>query len=221
MGIANIFQSGDVILTATLLILLIMSIISWSIAVLKFLKFSSANKGNKQFLNMFWESNDLSSAVNKARKLDAPMPDLAVSVLSAKEEYYDNNLIQLQKQVNFDEFLSRKIRKSIVKEMQPYNSWLTVLASIGSMAPFIGLFGTVIGIYHALINISAAGQVSIAEVAGPIGEALIATAFGLFVAVPAVMFYNIFIRKSKNLTLDLGQFADDLRTQIESEGEVK
>ncbi|QRN41597.1 MAG: biopolymer transporter ExbB [Neisseriaceae bacterium] len=221
MGIAKVFQSNDVILMITLLVLLIMSVISWSIALLKFLKFYSANHGNKKFLSMFRESSDLAGVVNKAKELYAPMPDLALTILSAKEEYYGNNLIQLQKQVSFDEFLSRKIRKGIIKEMQPYDSWLTVLASIGSMAPFIGLFGTVIGIYHALINIGTAGQVSIAEVASPIGEALIATAFGLFVAVPAVMFYNIFVRKSKKLAIDLGHFADDLRTQIESEGKLK
>ena len=85
------------------------------------------------------------------------------------------------------------------------------------MAPFIGLFGTVIGIYHALIGISALGQISIAEVAGPIGEALIATAIGLVTAVPAVLFYNYFLRRSKKLAWDLAEYSDELHTYLLSE----
>lgn len=221
MDLANMFQRGDTILIITLFILFVMSVISWSIAITKGWRFLVDQKGNKQCLDLLQESDDLASIAKKLKKLDSPMSKLVLSILKARGEYHEENLIQLQQQINFDEFISRKIKKTVGKEVKPYHSWLIVLASIGSMAPFIGLFGTVIGIYNALINISTVGQVSIAEVAGPIGEALIATAFGLFVAVPAVMFYNIFIRISKNFTVDLGQLADDMMIKIANKGDGK
>ena len=103
--------------------------------------------------------------------------------------------------------------------MRHYESGLTVLASISSSAPFIGLFGTVWGIYHALINIGHSGQMSIAAVAGPIGEALISTAIGLFAAIPALLFYNGLVRSKKNLGRDLDGFAHDLYAQLLNNGD--
>ena len=106
------------------------------------------------------------------------------------------------------------MRHSAGKIMSRFEGGMTALATIGSTAPFIGLLGTVWGIYHALINISKSGQMSIAEVSGPIGEALVATAIGLFVAIPAVLAYNCFSRGNKNLSRTLHNYAHDLHVQL-------
>ena len=113
-----------------------------------------------------------------------------------------------------NDYLVRQIRNSMTQILRRFDGGLTALASIGATAPFIGLFGTVWGIYHALINISHSGQMSIAAVAGPIGEALVATAAGLFVAIPAVLAYNAFVRGNKTLAQDMDNFAHDLHVQL-------
>ena len=111
------------------------------------------------------------------------------------------------------------MRHSIGKIMSRFEGGMMALATIGSTAPFVGLLGTVWGIYHALINISNSGQMSIAAVAGPIGEALVATAVGLFAAIPAVLAYNVFMRGNKNLSRELHGFAHDFHVQLINEKE--
>jgi biopolymer transport protein ExbB len=108
------------------------------------------------------------------------------------------------------DWLTRSLRNSIDESTARLQSGLAVLASVGSTAPFVGLFGTVWGIYHALITISSAGQASIDKVAGPIGEALIMTALGLAVAIPAVLGYNALVRGNKSVLMKLNRFAHDL-----------
>ena len=109
-----------------------------------------------------------------------------------------------------DQFLTRALRQAIGRETLGMESGLTALATIGSAAPFVGLFGTVWGIYNALIAIGTAGQSSLEQVAGPVGEALIMTAFGLATALPAVMAYNVFVRSNRRVLSDLDGFAHDL-----------
>ena len=116
-------------------------------------------------------------------------------------------------------YLEREMRHSIGKILSRFEGGMMALATIGSTAPFVGLLGTVWGIYHALINISNSGQMSIAAVAGPIGEALVATAVGLFAAIPAVLAYNVFMRGNKNLSRELHGFAHDFHVQLINEKE--
>lgn len=218
MNSNNIFQSGDIVLIITLILLILMSVASWSIAILKVLEFRYTKRDNSRFLDFLAKSHHkLAKAYLADRSLKGPMARITNKVLKMRSLYYDDNHDLLRKQVSLDDFIDRQLHGFIRQELEPYQKGLSVLASVGSMAPFIGLFGTVIGIYHALISISSLGQVSIAEVAGPIGEALIATAIGLVTAVPAVLFYNYFLRRSKKLAWDLAEYSDELHTYILSE----
>ena len=113
-----------------------------------------------------------------------------------------------------DIYLERELRHSMGKINSRFEGGMTALATVGATAPFVGLLGTVWGIYHALINIGNSGQMSIAAVAGPIGEALVATAIGLFAAIPAVLAYNIIMRMNKSLSRTLHNFAHDLHVQL-------
>jgi biopolymer transport protein exbB len=113
-----------------------------------------------------------------------------------------------------NEYLVVHIRNSLAQTMRQFDYGMTALASIGATAPFIGLLGTVWGIYHALIGISESGQMSIAAVAGPIGEALVSTAVGLFVAIPAVLAYNFLNRGTKTIAQDMDAFAHDLHVRL-------
>ncbi|MFH4354429.1 MAG: MotA/TolQ/ExbB proton channel family protein [Neisseriaceae bacterium] len=212
MNFITFLKQNDCIVVLDLLVLLIMSLFSWTIAIVKWLELRAAKKRNMLFAEQLQKETSWNFLSHKENKNTGPMESLARSLALAKAEYQE--LFQLQQHISLDEFISRQLRKYFSQALQPFNNWLVVLASIGSMAPFVGLFGTVIGIYRALINVSQHGQVSIAEVAGPIGEALIATAFGLFVAIPAVLFYNAFVRKNSQLKLELGLFAEQLRIKL-------
>lgn len=218
MNANSIFQSGDIVLIITLILLILMSVASWSIAVLKTLEFHRTKQDNNHFLDFLARSHHkLAKAYLADRNLKGPMARITNKVLKVRSLYYDTNHALLRDQISLDDFIARQLRGFTRQEMEPYQKGLSILASVGSMAPFIGLFGTVIGIYHALIGISALGQISIAEVAGPIGEALIATAIGLITAVPAVLFYNYFLRRSKKLAWDLAEYSDELHTYLLSE----
>lgn len=130
----------------------------------------------------------------QAENIESPISELTLASVHAHGNYCKHKDTQMAAAVPLDEYLVRQIRNSIDRFCARLNSGLTALASIGATAPFIGLFGTVWGIYHALINISTSGQMSIAAVAD-IGEALVATAAGLFVAIPAVLAYNFGARQ--------------------------
>ena len=132
-----------------------------------------------------------------------------------KKDYLDNQFIS--KGLSLDAYIGRLSCNFLLNKRQEIRAWLPALASIGAMAPFIGLFGTVLGIYHALMHISTKGQVVMADVTAPIGEALLATAFGLFVAVPAILFYNVFITKSTRLSAQLYEFSEEFRVKLMKE----
>lgn len=142
------------------------------------------------------------------------MSNMLLDAVKADEFFHRNQDTDLASGVPFSQYLLHQIHHNQGQIMRGFEGGLTALASIGSSAPFIGLFGTVWGIYHALVNIGQSGQVSIAAVAGPIGEALVATAFGLFAAIPAVLSYNFLVRGNKTLQQDLHAFGHDLHVQI-------
>ncbi|MDE4026649.1 MotA/TolQ/ExbB proton channel family protein, partial [Glaesserella parasuis] len=126
------------------------------------------------------------------------------------ELYQAKEKNHLSHQLPFKDFLTLHLRNAITQSLRKYDGGLVALASIGAVAPFIGLFGTVWGIFNALMDISQQGQVSIATVSAPIGEALVATAMGLFVATPAVLAYNLITRLNRNLSQDLDHYANEL-----------
>ena len=191
-----------------------MSIITWAVIVLRGLKLWQAKRGNRQAHELIWNAADVDQAAAQARIVTSPISDLTLAAVDAQQQYRRAHGQQLAAAVPLNDYLVRQIRNSMTQILRRFDGGLTALASIGATAPFIGLFGTVWGIYHALINISHSGQMSIAAVAGPIGEALVATAAGLFVAIPAVLAYNAFVRGNKTLAQDMDNFAHDLHVQL-------
>ena len=214
MNLGLVFEQGDGVLIAVFLALVLMSIITWAVIVLRGLKLWQAKRGNRQAHELIWNAADVDQAAAQARIVTSPISDLTLAAVDAQQQYRRAHGQHLAAAVPLNDYLVRQIRNSMTQILRRFDGGLTALASIGATAPFIGLFGTVWGIYHALINISHSGQMSIAAVAGPIGEALVATAAGLFVAIPAVLAYNAFVRGNKTLAQDMDNFAHDLHVQL-------
>nr|WP_257756502.1 MotA/TolQ/ExbB proton channel family protein [Immundisolibacter cernigliae] len=146
----------------------------------------------------------------RARGAEEPFSHLAAQGLAAAQQYAARTGQRLIESVPPDEFLTRALRRAIEQDTARLEYGQTVLASVASAAPFVGLFGTVWGIYHALLAIGMSGQASLDKVAGPVGEALIMTALGLAVAIPAVLAYNAIARSNRLLLAELDGFAHDL-----------
>ena len=207
MNLALVFQSGDFVLISVFIILVIMSIVTWSIIILRAIRLRKAKNGNAAVKKLVLSSFTLNEAVQKAKSVDSPMGRLTEEAVKAHQNYRQSDAKLLANALPLNEYLVTQI-------MRQFDGGMTSLASIGATAPFIGLFGTVWGIYHALINISQSGQMSIAAVAGPIGEALVSTAAGLFVAIPAVLAYNFLNRSTKTLSQDMDAYAHDLHVRL-------
>ncbi|MDO4640678.1 MAG: MotA/TolQ/ExbB proton channel family protein [Neisseria sp.] len=214
MNLSLIFQSGDAVLISVFVILVLMSISTWTIIIIRVLKLMKAKSANAQTHGAVWSNKSWKDAEKMAGEASSPMGELLVDVVRANKLYHSGNSNDLTAHLPLNEFVMRQIHHKSGAIMRQFEGGMTALASIGATAPFIGLFGTVWGIYHALINISQSGQMSIAAVAGPIGEALVSTAFGLFVAIPAVLAYNFLVRSNKKLGQDMQSFAHELYVQI-------
>ena len=214
MNLALVFQSGDFVLISVFIILVIMSIVTWSIIILRAIRLRKAKNGNAAVKKLVLSSFTLNEAVQKAKSVDSPMGRLTEEAVKAHQNYRQSDAKLLANALPLNESLVTQIRNSMSQIMRQFEGGMTSLASIGATAPFIGLFGTVWGIYHALINISQSGQMSIAAVAGPIGEALVSTAAGLFVAIPAVLAYNFLNRSTKTLSQDMDAYAHDLHVRL-------
>lgn len=213
-NIASIYAQSGWILLTVLAILVLMSMMTWIIALIRCYCLWCAKRDNRAALSCFATVENLAQLQHELAGNQSPVALLTRNALQASKLYHDKANHSLAAAMPFNQYLSSQIRNSMEQIMRRYESGLTVLASISSSAPFIGLFGTVWGIYHALINIGQSGQMSIAVVAGPIGEALVSTAIGLFAAIPALLFYNFLVRSKKNLSRDLDGFAHDLHAQL-------
>lgn len=213
-NIASIYAQSGWILLTVLAILVLMSMMTWIIALIRCYCLWCAKRDNRAALSCFTTVENLAQLQHELAGNQSPVALLTRNALQASKLYHDKANHSLAAAMPFNQYLSSQIRNSMEQIMRRYESGLTVLASISSSAPFIGLFGTVWGIYHALINIGHTGQMSIAVVAGPIGEALVSTAIGLFAAIPALLFYNGLVRSKKNLSRDLDGFAHDLHAQL-------
>ncbi|MDO5059364.1 MAG: MotA/TolQ/ExbB proton channel family protein [Neisseria sp.] len=214
MDLSLVFQSGDAVLISVFLLLVLMSIATWTIIVVRVIKLRKAKAANAAVRERFWAAKNLEEAVKVARENESPMSRLVQDSVKACEFYQRNKGTDLSSGVSVNQYLTRQIGHTLGEIRRESEGGMTMLATVGSTAPFIGLFGTVWGIYHALINISNSGQMNIAAVAGPIGEALVATAAGLFVAIPAVLAYNFLNRSNKTLAQDMNAFAHDLHIQV-------
>lgn len=217
MDLKLVFESGDVVLIGVFVLMLLMSIVTWCLIVLRSIKLYQARKGNMVVKQHMSNTLSLNDALEKVRAVDAPLSKLAQEALQSYRNYRQNEASKLAQALPLDKYLVIQIRNSMAQIMRRFDYGMTAFASIGATAPFIGLFGTVWGIYHALINIGQSGQMSIAAVAGPIGEALVSTAAGLFVAIPAVLAYNFLNRGAKTLTQDLDAMAHDLHVRLLSQ----
>lgn len=214
MNLGLVFESGDAVLIGVFLSLVAMSLATWYLIAYRVVKLMQAKKANQVAYDLFWKSDSLQSAEMNMKTVDSPLSEIALHAMTANRQFADMQQKMLSASLPKSDFLEREIRHSMTKVLNRFDAGLSVLASVGSTAPFIGLLGTVWGIYHALEGIHKAGTMSIAAVAGPIGEALVATAVGLFVAIPAVLAYNYFARKNKVLSRQLNDFSHDLHVYL-------
>jgi biopolymer transport protein ExbB len=191
-GLDALWRQGDFVSKGTLIILAIMSIGSWYIGILKLLEQAKLMKQAKESDEKFWKANSVKDGIAGLNE------DSAFRFVAEKgayaAEHHEGSVIE---RVDLNVWVAMSIQRAIDIVNNRLQNGLAFLATVGSTAPFVGLFGTVWGIYHALTAIGIAGQASIDKVAGPVGEALIMTAFGLAVAVPAVLGYNWLVRRNK------------------------
>lgn len=210
-GLVGFIAQTDAVGVAIVIILVVMSLVTWTLIVAKTIQTLRNRKRSKVFLDNFWNApslNEVASQLKEHTQEDL-FSHLTWHGLQAVK-HGGANAHRLEEAGGGAEFLTRSLRRVIDEETARLESGLTILASIGSTAPFVGLFGTVWGVYHALAAISASGQGTLDKVAGPVGEALIMTAAGLAVAVPAVLAYNAFVRSNRVLLAQLDSFAHDL-----------
>ena len=212
-GLANVWSQGDIVTRSVALLLLIMSLSSWIVIITKALDLRKLT-AQARATESFWHSADFADGLAKFGA--DPANPFRVLALEGREAtahllHKDGNATpQLHDALDLSDWVTRSLRNSIDDITARMQSGLAVLASVGSTAPFVGLFGTVWGIYHALLAIGLNGQAGIEKVAGPVGEALIMTALGLAVAIPAVLGYNALVRGNKSVNGKLNRFAHDL-----------
>ena len=208
-------HQGGVIAWTVFIILVIMSLATWYVMFTKVFEQQKILNQYKRVRSSFWGTPTLRDGANKLERNSA-YRQIVDDGLTAQDQH-----TKLIDPVDQHEWLGSSLSRSTNAINSRLGGGLAILATVGSTAPFVGLFGTVIGIYRALIKIGAAGQASIDAVAGPVGEALIMTALGLVVAVPAVLGYNWLVRRNKVVAEQLGTFATDLHAYMVSNGALK
>jgi biopolymer transport protein ExbB len=207
-GLRALWEQGDWVARATLLILAIMSLGSWYVLISKLVAQSRLGGQGRAANQSFWKADTIRGGADSLQKA-SPYRFIAESALEATRKH--DGLIGL---VDLNTWVAQSIERAVAAVHSRTQEGLAVLATVGSTAPFVGLFGTVWGIYNALVRIGASGQASIDKVAGPVGEALIMTAIGLAVAVPAVLGYNWLVRRNKVAMDTVRAFGSDLHTVV-------
>ncbi len=209
LNLMHIWQLGDWVSRSVIALLLLMSIASWLVIVIKIINLWVLRK-QASVAEGFWHCHDFEEAVScLGNKNTSPWRILSVQGQEALR-HHQNSKKQLHDELSLSDWITRILRDTLDTISSRQSAGLAILASVGSTAPFIGLFGTVWGIYHALISLSSSGINTIDKVAAPIGEALIMTAFGLAVAIPAVLGYNALNRANRAFFSKLRHFAHDL-----------
>ena len=214
-GLMQALQEGGAISWATFLILVIMSMGTFYILFTKFLQQQKIMNQSNKVRASFWNAPSLKEASTKLEQRSAYRSIVEDALIALTQHG------KLTDPIDQHDWMLNSLSRSQGSIGARLGEGLAFLATVGSTAPFIGLFGTVIGIYRALIKIGASGQASIDKVAGPVGEALIMTALGLIVAVPAVLAYNWLIRRNKTIMEDLAAFTNDIHGYMMSGGAVK
>lgn len=213
LGLSHYLSQGDAVSYAVAGGLLLMSIISWYYILSKAWSSWRIRKSARA-LEAFWTAPTLNDAITLIGKSDSENVYTPLAAQGAQAANVTAQAGSLNAATDPGELITRTLRQEINRVAARLENGLTLLASVGSTAPFVGLFGTVWGIYHALANISAAGTVQIDKVAGPVGESLIMTALGLAVAIPAVLSYNAFTRVNRITLAELDAFAHDLHAYL-------
>jgi biopolymer transport protein ExbB len=212
MGFAHVMANFDIVGWVVFLTLVLMSVMSIYWIVVNFFKNVRLKSSSDRVVSTFWETPNAQDAIRymEEQPRSEPFSKIALDAAQAAAHHQRHEGSRLVESLNRSEFVDRALRQAVTRESGRLESGLTVLATVGATAPFVGLLGTVWGIYHALVKIGATGQASIDAVAGPVGEALIMTAIGLFVAIPAVLAYNFFVRLNRVTNNKFDTFAHDL-----------
>jgi biopolymer transport protein ExbB len=208
-GLKALWGQGDVVARSTLIIMSIMSMASWYVIFTKLFEQRSMLKSAKAGADAFWKAPSVKAGVGTLEEGSA-FRFIAEQGIKASEHHEGTMVESIDKHT----WISMSVDRSVGSVQNRLQDGMAVLATVGSTAPFVGLFGTVWGIYNALVKIGISGQASIDKVAGPVGESLIMTAIGLFVAVPAVMGYNWLIRRNKQVLDQTKSFAGDLHNVL-------
>ena len=214
-GLGALWAGGDLIARSVLILLAIMSLSSWYVILTKLWDQRKLKQSARVVEKQFWTAPSLKDGVERLKKGD-DFRAIAEDGLRAAS-HHDGRLTD---RIDLHEWITMSLQRAVDGVNSKLQGGLGLLATVGSVSPFVGLFGTVWGILNALVGIGIAGQASIDKVAGPVGEALIMTALGLFVAVPAVMGYNWLLGRNKVLHDALRNFASDLHAYLVSGARV-
>ncbi len=215
LGFAHFLANADGVARFILVLMAIMSIGTWYLIVTKGARLWQAQKKSATFLRSFWQAGSLDNVALQLREqgVTDAFSHLVHHGFTAIEQHRAGKEARgLIDAGTPDEFLTRALKRAIAQDKSRMEYGQTFLATVASSAPFVGLFGTVWGIYHALVAIGMSGQGTLDKVAGPVGEALIMTALGLAVAIPAAIAYNAFARANRNMLAELDSFAHDVFT---------
>jgi len=214
-GILHFLAQADAVGKATIAILLLMSAGSWYVILMKLIQNALEARATRRFMTAFRATSSVAelAAQDRITAIDEPFARLTADGISAAEHHRRHGAPRLP-DTGPGELVSRALRQRVQLETARRESGLTFLAATASSAPFIGLFGTVWGIYQALVHIGMSGQGTLDKVAGPVGEALVMTAAGLAVAIPAVLAYNFFVRANRTLAGKLNAFSNELFTML-------
>ena len=214
MGFHDLLRNFDALGWIVFVVLVIMSFASWYFIIANAIRNQMVKSRADTVINGFWSNGSTQDAIREleAQPKGEPFSKIALDAASAVAHHQQSQAGggRLAESLSRSEFIDRALRQAVARESLRLEGGMTLLATVGSSAPFIGLLGTVWGIYHALIRIAASGNASMEAVAGPVGEALIMTAFGLFTAIPAVLAYNFFTRSNRLTYAKFDEFAHDL-----------
>jgi biopolymer transport protein ExbB len=216
LGFTHFIAQSDAVGKTLLAILVLMSVVSWAILALKGLTLVLRRGRSQAFLDFFWNATSLDAVAAEIATHGArdPFSHLTSHAMHAQAHHARYGAAKLEEAGSASDFVTRTIKKVLDEETTRLDNGLAVLATVGATAPFVGLFGTVWGVYHALVAIGMSGAGTLDKVAGPVGEALIMTGLGLAVAIPAVMGYNWLTRANRVMVSKLDAFAYELHTFV-------
>src|SRR4051794_11383122 len=214
LGFGHFLANADIVAKVLLVVLAVMSAISWYLIVYKGISQVIRQRRSRKFLTFFWSATSLEAVQHElsVHGVKEPFGHLTAHSLHAQAHHEKFGAGKLEEAGSEQEFLTRTIKKVLDEETTSLENGLTMLATVGATAPFVGLFGTVWGVYHALVAIGMSGSGMLDKVAGPVGEALIMTGIGLAVALPAAIGYHLLTRSDRLLTRQADAFAFELLT---------